>query len=71
MDDLRVAARIVWYVEHRHKLMDHHDHFLAGIDLTRLSRMRRETKRRCIHHLDIAKWAWEVEREQKNKTNKC
>ena len=60
------------YVEHRHELLDHHDQFLAEIDLTRLNRMRRETKRRWIHHLDIAKWAWEVEREQKNKhQQKC
>ena len=43
-DDERLTVRIVWYVEHRHELMDHHDQFLAEIDLTRLNRMRRETK---------------------------
>ena len=65
VDDERLAARIVWYVEHRYELLDHHDQFLAEIDLTRLSGMRRETKRRWIQHLDIAKRAWEVERGQK------
>ena len=64
-DDERLAARIVWYVEHRYELLAHHDQFLAEIDLTRLSRMRREMKQRWIQHLDIAKRAWEVEREQK------
>ena len=44
VDDERLAARIVWYVEHKHELMGHHDQVLAEIDLTRLSRMRRETK---------------------------
>ena len=43
-DDEMLTARIVWYVEHRHELMDHHNQFLAEIDLTRLNRMRRETK---------------------------
>ena len=66
-DDERLTARIVRYVEHIHEFLDHHDQFLAGIDLTRLNRMKKETKRRWIHHLDIAKRAWEVEREQKNK----
>ena len=36
-----LTARIVWYVDHRHELMDHHAQFLAEIDLTRLSRTRR------------------------------
>ena len=66
-DNHRLTAKIVWYVDHRHELMYHHDQFLAEIDLTRLSRMRRGTKRRWIHNLDIAKRAWEVEREQKSK----
>ena len=67
VDNERLAARIVWYVEHRYKLLAHYYQFLAEIDLTRLSRTRREMKRIWIHHLDIAKLAWEVEREQKNK----
>ena len=66
-EDHRLTARIVWYVDHRHELVDHRDRFLVEIDLTRLGRIRRETKRRWIHHLDIAKQAWEVEREQKSK----
>ena len=67
VDDERSTARIGCYVDYRHKLMDHHDQFLAEIDLTRLIRTRRGKKRRWIHHLDIAKRAWEIEREQKNK----
>ena len=66
-DDQWLTARIVWYVDHRHELMNHHDQFLVEIDLTILSRARRETKQRWIHHLDITKRAWEVEREQKSK----
>ena len=67
VDDERLSARIIWYVEHRHELVNYQDQFLAEIDLSRLSRMRRETKRRWIHNLDIARNAWEVEREQKSK----
>ena len=33
-DDERLSARIVWYVEHRHKIVDHHNQFLMEIDLT-------------------------------------
>ena len=47
--------------------MNYHDQFLAEIDLTRLSRTRREKKRKRIHNLDIAKKAWEIEREQRRK----
>ena len=67
VDDERLSARIVWYVDHRHELLQHHDQFLAEIDLTRLSGMRRETKRKWISNLDTAKRAWEIEREQKGK----
>ena len=66
-DDEHLSARIVWYVEHRHEMVDHHDQFLMEIDLTRLSGMRREMKRKWIYHLNIARRAWEIEREQKNK----
>ena len=44
MEDERLIVRIVWYVDHIHELVDHHDQFLSEIDLTRMSRMRRETK---------------------------
>ena len=54
-------------MDHRHELVNHHDQFLAEIDLTRLSGMRRETKRKWIHNLGIAKKAWEIEQEQKSK----
>ena len=66
-DDERLSARIVWYVEHRHELVNYQDQFLAEIDLSRLSGMRRETKRRWINNLDIARNAWEVDQEQKRK----
>ena len=56
-----MSVRIVWYVSH--ESVNYHDQFLAEIDLTRLSRMRRETKRKWIHNLDIAKKAWEIEQE--------
>ena len=45
-EDERLSARIVWYVDHRHELVDCHNQFLAEIDLSRLSGMRRETKRK-------------------------
>ena len=62
-----MSARIVWYVDHRHELVNYHDQFLAEIDLTRLSGMRRETKRKWIHNLDISKNVWKIEREQRSK----
>ena len=62
-EDERLSVRVVSYVDQSHELVDHHDQFLAEIDLTRLNGMRRETKRRWIHHLNIAKRVWEVERE--------
>ena len=64
-EDERFSGRIIWYVEHRHKLMNHHDQFLMEIDLTRLGGMRRATKRKWIRHLDIAQKAWKIEREQR------
>ena len=62
-----MSARIVWYVDYRHELVDHHDQILAEMDLTRLNGMKRKTERRWIHHIEIVKRAWEVEREQTNK----
>ena len=56
----------MWYVDHRNELVHHHDQVQAEIDLPRLSRMRREMKRRWIHHLDIAKQAVEKEQKRKN-----
>ena len=66
-DDERLSVRIVWYVDHRQELMNYHDQFLVGIDLSRLSRMRQETKRKWINNLDTAENAWEIEREQRRK----
>ena len=55
-EDERLSARIVWYVDHRHELVDHHDQILVEIDLIQLNGVRRETKRRrWIHHLDKQK----------------
>ena len=50
-----------------YELVQHHNQFLAEIDLTHLSGMRRETKRKWIHNLDMVKKAWEIEREQRSK----
>ena len=33
-DDKGLSARIVWHVELRHEVVDHHDHFLMEINLT-------------------------------------
>ena len=33
-DDKGLSARIVWYIELRHEVVDHHDHFLMEINLT-------------------------------------
>ena len=46
IEDERLSERIIWNVEHRHELVDYHDQFLAEIDLTRLSGMRRKTKQK-------------------------
>ena len=41
--DGRLSERIIWYVDHCHELIDHHNLFLAEINLTRLSNMQRTT----------------------------
>ena len=44
IEDERPLERIILYVKYRHELVNHHDQFLAEIDLSRLSGMRRENK---------------------------
>ena len=67
MEDARLSGRITWYVEHHHELLDHHDKFLAEVDLTRLSGMQRQKKREWVRHLDTARKAWKIEREGREK----
>ncbi len=35
-EDIVMVERILWYMEHKHELLAHHDQFLAQIDITRL-----------------------------------
>ena len=48
IEDECLLERIIWYVEHRHELVDHHDQFLTEIDLMRLSGMRCKTSKMGI-----------------------
>ena len=59
--------RILWYVEHRHELLSHHDQFLASIDLSRLDGMRRKTKKKWLTHLDKAEAAYRIELKARKK----
>ena len=63
-EDEELTSKIIWYVQHKDRLLAGHDRFLARQDLTTLHRMRRETKREWIKHLETAKEAYEIERTQ-------
>ena len=63
-EDNRLAAKITWYQQHKHELLLHHDQWLAKQDLTRLHRMRRETKREWVRILDKARQAYDNELNQ-------
>ena len=60
-EDCGLDERILWYVEHRQKLLSHHDQFLASIDLSRLGGMRRKTKKKWLTHLGKAEAAYHIE----------
>ena len=67
IEDEHLSERVICYIKHRHQLVGHHNQFLADIDLTQLSGMRRKTKKKWVNHLDIARMAWEIESEQRRK----
>ena len=54
----RLSEWVIWYVEHHHELIDHHDQFLAEVNLTQLSGMRYKTKREWVCNPGIARNAW-------------
>ena len=66
-EDRGLNERILWYVEHRHELLSHHDQFLASIDLSRLDGMRRKTKKKWLTHLDKAEAAYRIELKARKK----
>ena len=49
---------------HKQDLLAYCDQGLADIDLSTLHRMKRKTKRAWVHHLDIARKAFDNERTQ-------
>ena len=57
-EDCGLNERILWYVEHRHKLLSHHDQLLVSIDLSRLGGMRRKTNEKWLTHLRKAEVAY-------------
>lgn len=59
--DAKLSADIVWYVEHRRDVLSYHDQFLAGMDLSRLHRMRLKTKKKWMYHLTKARDAYDRE----------
>lgn len=63
-EDAMLSETIQWYVLHRHNLLSTHDEFLIEIDLSTLHRMRPETKRKWLHHLNIAREAYNNEKRQ-------
>ena len=67
-EDNSLAERIRWYAKHRRDILSHHDRFLAEIDLSTLHRLRLETKREWVRHLDIARCALanEVKQRERN-----
>ena len=66
-EDSSLAEKIQWYVAHRHEVMSLHDTFLAEIDVSTLHRLRTDTKREWVRHLEKARAAYENELKQKEK----
>ena len=63
-EDEQMSSKIGWYIEHRHRILARHDQFLAQHDVTKIESMSRRVKREWLHHLDIAKKAFELEQRQ-------
>ena len=59
------TEKITWYVTHRHELLSHQDEFLAAVDVSTLHRLRRDTKREWVRHLDTVREAFAVECRQR------
>jgi len=60
-EDSSLSERILWYMANREQVLARGDQFMANIDVTRLHRMRRETKKAWIKHLDKLREAFRVE----------
>ena len=66
-EESKLNTMIRWYVDHKYEVLQWGDQFLANIDLTRLQHMRRETKRKWIKHVEMARRRGEIERRQRRK----
>ena len=66
-EDSSLAEKIQWYVAHRHEVLSFHDTFLAEIDVSTLHRLRPETKREWVRHLEKARAAYDNELKQKER----
>ena len=60
-EDATLTEKIEWYISHRHEILSYRDEFLADVDVSTLHRMRRDTKREWLRHLEIARQAHAVE----------
>ena len=60
-EEVMLTEKIRWYVSHRHEVLSYRDGFLADVDMSSLHRMRRDTKREWLRHLEAARQAHAVE----------
>ena len=60
-EDSSLSERILWFMANKEQVLARGDEFMANIDVTRLHRMRRETKKAWIKHLDKLREAFRVE----------
>jgi hypothetical protein len=66
-EDNNLSERILWYMENKQQVLARGDQFMATIDVTRLHRMRRETKRTWVRHLDKLRAAFDIEKATRSK----
>jgi Trp operon repressor len=64
VEDERLRAGMIWFVKHKREALSYHDRYLANIDISSLPRMRTKTKKKWLHHLNIAKDAYALEGKQ-------
>jgi hypothetical protein len=62
-----LSERILWYVENKAYVLAQGDQFMASIDVSRLHKMRRETKKAWVKHLDKLRSAFDIEKATRAK----
>ena len=60
-EDSNLSERILWFLANKEQVLARGDQFMANIDVTRLHRMRRETKKAWVKHLDKLREAFRIE----------